>query len=373
MTEQPRVAIATGALRIPPTYFAVQHAELLADRYRFEVFARVADVRDPAVAVPVHDASPAVGGYGTRSALSTVAGSAQSAAIGRYAPDLVHQHFGTWSGPARRAARRVAAPLLTTLHGYDVFAAKAPAGALARWHAANTRAAGRDSARLLAVSRFLADEAIAAGLPASKVQVHYQGIDTDVFTPGDEDRDTPPLVLFVGAFARRKGVDDLLEASTALVARREHRVAFVGAGPLEAPLRVHAAAHPHVTVHGSLDRAGVRALMRRARMLVLPTQQDGAWREAAGLVLLEAQACGTPVVAYDSGGASEMLEPDRTGLVVPEGNRDALATAIEGILVLDGPPLARMREDAREFVVRARSLGSSADELARHYDELLAQ
>jgi glycosyltransferase involved in cell wall biosynthesis len=74
------------------------------------------------------------------------------------------------------------------------------------------------------------------------------------------------------------------------------------------------------------------------------------------------------VVAYDSGGTSEMLAPDVSGLLVPEGNTEALAAAVGDILTLGGADYARMRDSARDFAVRERSLAGSCGELLRHYD-----
>ncbi|MET0302445.1 MAG: glycosyltransferase, partial [Microbacteriaceae bacterium] len=281
-----RIAITTGALRVPPTYFVVQHAQRLADAHDFEVFARIAEVTDPDLGVVVHDATAFESSlpYARRAPFSVVAGRRMTRQLADFAPDLVHQHFGTWSAPAISAARAASAPLVTTLHGYDVFAARAVAGrgggvrgslgAVATgspgsaWHAANVRRSGARSTRLLAVSRYLADEAVAAGMPAERLEVHYQGIDADYFTPaagrGSADAaDDIPVLLFVGAFAARKGPQDLLAASLALIgAGVEHRVVFVGQGPLESELREAARTHPHVTVAGALGRDGVRELMR---------------------------------------------------------------------------------------------------------------
>jgi glycosyltransferase involved in cell wall biosynthesis len=371
MDEASRIALTTGALLIPPTYFAVQHAQLLRDRYDIEAFARVAWVNDPDVTVPVHDATPFPDlPYPARARLAIAAGGRMTRQLRRFAPALVHQHFGTWSGPARGIARD-GVPLVVTLHGYDVAAAlsgsRSPVPA---WHARNTRASYAAADRLLPVSRFLADQAIASGADPARIIVHYQGIDTDFFTPADGVRgaDETPLVLFIGALAPRKGPQDLIAASRAL--DLPHRVVLVGTGPAEDYLRRQAAGAPHIEFAGSLPRDRVRELLRQARMLVLPTQQDGAWREAAGLVLLEAQACGAPVVLYESGGAPEMVDAGTTGLVVPERDVPALGDAIRSLLELDDAAYRAMSAAARDFVVRERSLTTSAEQLDGHYRDL---
>ena len=106
-------------------------------------------------------------------------------------------------------------------------------------------------------------------------------------------------------------------------------------------------------------------------MFVLPTQRFGRWREAAGLVSLEAQASGVPAIVYDSGGAAEMLDEGSTGLVVREGDVPALADAIRSILELPDAEWRTMSTRARDFVVAERSLRESARQLATHYNELI--
>jgi glycosyltransferase involved in cell wall biosynthesis len=379
MTSLPRVAVTTGALRVPPTYFVLQHAELLADSFEFEVFARVADIRDHSLGVPVHDATPVGGSFASRSHASLFFGGAQARAINQFAPALVHQHFGTWSEPAIAAARQAGAPLVTTLHGYDVFAMLAAAAEHPSWRrrfgdhmrTRSTRAAYASSSRLLAVSRYLADRSIEGGADAGKLHVHYQGVDTDYFRPEPTPRSAEPSIVFVGAFTELKGPRDLLRASLALAPRLPHQLVLVGDGPLKLELERAAAESPHVTFAGHLQRDEVREVMRRAHALVLPTQLSEGRREAAGLVLLEAQALGVPVVTYASGGAPEMLQDGVTGLVVEERDIAALTDAIRALLELPAAEYRRMSVDARDFVVRERSLAASARELDAHYHDLI--
>jgi glycosyltransferase involved in cell wall biosynthesis len=105
-------------------------------------------------------------------------------------------------------------------------------------------------------------------------------------------------------------------------------------------------------------------------VFVLPTQQDGEWREAAGLVTLEAQACGVPVVVYASGGAPEMLDDGTTGTLVPERDTRALAGAVGEILRLDPTARRHLSQAARDFTVAHRSIASSARELSERYASL---
>ena len=378
---RPRVAVVHGTLRVPPTYFTLEQALPLRDRFEIEFHALATQIAEP-LPLPVHDALGLHGlSFRRREFLLPLVLGRLSRQLRRARPDLLHQQFGTWSSPARHAAAALKVPLLATLHGSDVFttsyAGRDPRYA---WHRRNVLGVIEQADRVLCVSRFLADAAVHAGADPARVEVHYQGVDTDFLTPGDGAAATAgartgaasgvdvPRVLFVGRLAAYKGVPDLVEASLDLARRGvEHELVLVGDGPLRATLEEQARSHAHLTVTGPRDRDGVRDALRGGHVLVLPSTP----REAAGLVLLEAQACGVPVVAYASGGKPEMLDPDRTGALVPHGDVAALADAVAGILRLDPAEHAAMARRAREFVVARRSLPVSAAALGEHYDALL--
>lgn len=381
-----RVAVTTGPVRIPPTYFVVNHLLHMPD-VDGRLFALSAEVDDPAVE-PLVETSTPYGVPGLRGSASAFAAvRRQRRAVRDFAPDLVHQHFGTWSLAGSGAARDLGVPFVATLHGYDVFRRSDAVRDFWTWVTArNLRTCGERATTLLAVSGWLAGEAVRRGYPAEKIEVHYQGVDTDFFTPAGPDgaeplgatggerrhegRDDLPEVLFLGALERRKGVADAIEASVELARSVPHRLRVVGAGSQEALVRAAAAEHPHIALEGMRDRAGVRDAMRRADVFVLPTQQDGEWREAAGLVTLEAQACGVPVVVYASGGAPEMLDDGTTGTLVPERDTRALAGAVREILRLDPTARRHLSHSARDFTVAHRSIASSARELSERYASL---
>ncbi|WP_083942257.1 glycosyltransferase family 4 protein [Sanguibacter suarezii] len=366
-----RIAVTTGPVRIPPTYFVINHL-LHMDGVDGRVFSLSAQVDDPEVARLVEGATP-YGVPGVRGSLAAFAAvRRQRAAVRAFAPDVVHQHFGTWSLAGSGAARDLGVPFIATLHGYDVFRRSDEVRNFWTWITArNLRTCGERATTLLAVSEWLAAEAVRRGYPADKVAVHYQGVDTDFFTPPvDPGTRDVPEVLFLGALEKRKGVTDAVEASVELARTTPHTLRVIGAGSLELRVRAAAAEHPHIRLEGMRDRAGVREAMRHADVFVLPTQQDGEWREAAGLVTLEAQACGVPVVVYASGGAPEMVEDGVTGVLVPERDTRALAGAVGDLLRLAPEDRRSMSRAARDFTVARRSLRASAAELQDRYASL---
>jgi glycosyltransferase involved in cell wall biosynthesis len=180
--------------------------------------------------------------------------------------------------------------------------------------------------------RLVAVSPVAALQSAERAALVPPGVDTDEFTPSG-----PPVghdVLFVGRLQRTsrwKGVEVLLEAF-AQVSDEAARLVVVGDGDDVAWLRSRAASlgvADRVVWRGSLhDEALVRAY-QDAAVVVLPSLTES---ESFGMTLVEAMACGRPVVGSDVGGIPFVIRDGVDGLLVPPGDATALAGALDRLL-----------------------------------------
>lgn len=295
-------------------------------------------------------------------------------------PDLVHAHFGFDGVEVWPLARRLGVPLVVTLHGSDItthpsWFASGRGGR--RWRAYPRRlAAMAADPRVLfvAVSDSVRDAALARGLPAGRVVVCRTGIDSRRFVPsGLSAGQREPVVLFVGRLVEKKGVAHLIRAMARVrEAVPQARLVIGGDGPLRADLVALAGRlGGRVEFVGALDPDGVRRQLAVARVFCLPSvQAANGDAEGFGLVLLEAQASGVPVVTSARGGAREGIVEGVTGISFAEGDEAALARGIVEFLVSDA--LAdRASVEGPLFVAGSHDVRSGAQGLETIYDRML--
>ncbi|HLU47899.1 MAG TPA: glycosyltransferase, partial [Planctomycetota bacterium] len=283
-----------------------------------------------------------------------------------FRPDGILAHWVVPSGAiAAPVARRAGLPLVLWAHGSDLtrFGRRPIVGLLAR-------AALRRARLVLAVSRELRRIAIEElGADPDKVTVLPMGV-ARTFHPqnstrselpsrGDRRDDTFALeLLYVGDLTREKGVEDLLLALDRAWARGcRARLRTIGSGPMARDGSSLRSAPPEAVVHlGPRRPEEIAALLREVDLLV-----HASWREGAPLAVMEALACGTPVVATAVGGIPELVTEDVSGWLVPARDTEALASVLCS--------LAERPERIAE--ARARLASSPADHSMRSRVEIL--
>lgn len=202
---------------------------------------------------------------------------------------------------------------------------------------------------IVAVSRFTQRTLVEEmGLPAERVHLIENAVDTGKFSPGADDPffrqrwgvTGKRLVVGVGRLVARKGFDQTIRAWPAVVA--QHPMAhllIVGDGPQRQELQQLIAAsamESHITLTGPLSDADLVAAYRSADLFVMPnrTMPDGD-TEGFGLVFLEANACGRAVVGGRAGGAVEAVRDGETGLLVDGYRVEEISAAINRLLADD--------------------------------------
>jgi glycosyltransferase involved in cell wall biosynthesis len=276
-----------------------------------------------------------------------------------FEPEVVHAHWwfpngvvGTWLGTLSHI------PLVTTLHGTDVRLARTVGVAKPLFSHVL-----KHSAAVTTVSRWLQEEAQDL-VPGVKATVAPMPVATELFSPGP-GRDGQRL-LFVGRLNAQKGIEHLLHAMSTMKERAP--LDIVGDGSARPALEAIASQlgiSDRVRWHGQLPQRDLAPLYQRASAVVVPSTDEGL-----GLVAVEALLCETPVVAFDSGGLKEVVQHEKTGILVKPGDRAALAAALDDLLSRDGRG-ADLGRAGRLYALSTFAPESSARRYAQIYKQVV--
>lgn len=215
------------------------------------------------------------------------------------------------------------------------------------------------------------------GFPKERGRVMTLAVDLDAFKPLTPERKQavahdlglhPPIVAYVGRLTRAKGIDLMMRAMDAVGGSTPWSLLVMGAGPMEGELRNWAAAR------GWSDRVQIRLVPHRdvpaylgaADVLLAPSQTGPRWREQFGRMVIEAFACGVPVLGSDSGEIPYVVGD--AGKVLPESDAGIWANAIVEVL---GSADLRADMARRGFErVQAYSVASVARQYSEYYRQL---
>jgi len=251
------------------------------------------------------------------------------AAIAHENPALIHAHFFNDGIDAVKIARQLDIPAVTTVHGHDITKHQN-----AQVDQSVNRQFFEQVDRVIAVSDFIAEQALAKGCPEHKLIQHYIGIDLEKFYQPKQESEQPSL-LFVGRLVEKKGCSYLLQAMSQLKQIfPELQLTIVGSGTLETELRQEVVDRQlNVVFAGTASATEIREQLARSWLFVAPsiTAQSGD-AEGLGMVFLEAQALQTPVVSFRSGGLVEAVEEGVTALLSAEKDVAGLAENIASLL-----------------------------------------
>jgi glycosyltransferase involved in cell wall biosynthesis len=248
-------------------------------------------------------------------------------------PILIHAHFGSdglWAIPL---AKKIKIPLIVTFHGSDITITEYSSKLITnsyRLYVKRRQQLFEKADLFIAVSNFIKHKLITAGCPEHKIVTHYIGIDTDKFTPQVEIK-RQNVVLFVGRLITVKGCQYLIEAMAKIQQYNpEIELVIIGDGYLRESLEKLAASKlKKYRFLGYQSPSVVKQWMNQAKVFCVPsiTTKSNA-TEAFGMVFLEAQAMGLPVVSFNSGGIPEAVKHNQTGFLATEKDSEQLADYI---------------------------------------------
>jgi colanic acid/amylovoran biosynthesis glycosyltransferase len=204
------------------------------------------------------------------------------------------------------------------------------------------------------------------------VQVHYIGVDTEEFKPQFREP-RKKMVLFVGRLVEKKGCEYLIRAMEPIQkAMPEVELVIVGDGPLRQSLeRLAESLLRKFTFAGPQTGLEIQHWMQRATVLSTPSViASSGDAEGFGMVFIEAQSSGLPVVSFASGGIAEAVTHGETGYLAPEKDWRTLSDYIARLLG-NGELWERFSRAGRSLVEKTFDLKMQTEKLERIYEQTI--
>ncbi|GAB57416.1 glycosyltransferase family 4 protein [Rheinheimera nanhaiensis] len=274
--------------------------------------------------------------------------------------DIIHVHFfypTIYLALLYKWLRNSQVKIVVTCHGSDIYKYQPP-GKLYRWCAAKVD-------QWIFASKALAQH---FSLPVAKKQVLPAGI-SELFRQTDRlsYQEKSIDLLYVGSLDQNKGMDRLLALLPVL---HDKKVVVAGSGPWLARLQHAAQQFPNVLVVGPKDTAALKQLYCQARGLISLSRH-----EAFGLVMAEAMACYTPVIATETDGAREQVQHGINGLLVSQQGEETeviarLSSALQQFFSLSEQQYQLLQQQGRASAEQYL-LGQVVTELQQVYQRVM--
>jgi glycosyltransferase involved in cell wall biosynthesis len=232
----------------------------------------------------------------------------------------------------------------------------------------------REAAAFIAVSEYIGERLVQQGFPQDKIYVHHIGVDVGKFHP-NPDIDRENIVLFVGRLVSKKGCEYLIRAMEGIQARTSAtEVIIIGDGPLRAALETQAKTSlRRFRFLGAQPSRVICEWMKRAKVLCTPSVVDDSGdAEGFGIVFIEAQLCGLPVVSFSSGGVPEAVAHGETGYLAPEKDWRTLSRYIAALLD-DQVLWSKFSYAGRERGKRLFDLARQTNKLEEIYNRVVSE
>lgn len=243
--------------------------------------------------------------------------------------DVVHVQWPIPNGLGAIFLKKIyGIPYINTIHGEEVHLSK-------RYHLLFAlRWLVNNSSKTITNSTATRKFCLEAGLDGDKIEVIPFGVDTDFFRPLDVYKDeTIFQILSVGYLIERKGFEYLIRAMPLVLEKhKQARLKIVGSGPLESKLKeliYELDLGDEVEILKNVSDEELLMMYNSSDLFVLPSIVDSQGNtEGLGVVLLEAMACGLPVIGSDVGGIYDIIQNDLNGLLVGEKEINEISDAI---------------------------------------------
>ena len=291
---------------------------------------------------------------------------------------LIHAHFGPNGVYAMALADKLKIPFLVTFHGYDITLTRKAiwrTGKLLYYQLIfHEEELKRKASGFIAVSNFIRNKLIEQGYPQEKIIQHYIGVDTAKFSPSSQKADER-YILCVARHTEKKGIDTLLRAFARIAVKHPSVVLLqVGRGELTRELEKltkQLGIYNRVRFLGAQPHETVLQLMQKAEIFALPSQiAKSGDCEGLGIVILEASACGVPVVATYHGGIPEIVIDGETGFLVSEKDNKSLAEKLD-ILLSDRAWGKKMGKQGRDLINERFDIRKQTAKLEAVYNSLI--